>query len=190
MQPKHVLQHETKRHLFIKFLIVLLIFFIYFLFVSNKYGVENGFLVTALTWSFFVLCTPIAEAGVLIDFPIRLLFKLRMFYGEMIVWVIAITLNIVTFFTRPGSYTETGLLQLFHHILEQPWPFWLIILISGIGTFISIQFGDELLDKVKHHEREKYHKHKNKYRLVFMVFLFLIAIVLYNFLLKELGVNI
>ncbi|MCD6523056.1 MAG: hypothetical protein J7K68_04870, partial [Candidatus Diapherotrites archaeon] len=65
--------HETKRSALFKFLAVLGIVLIYFSFVSMKYGLDKGLLVGLLTWSFFVFCTPIADAGFLLDFPLRIL---------------------------------------------------------------------------------------------------------------------
>jgi hypothetical protein len=55
----------------IKFLLLFTILIFYFAFISFKYGVKDGFAITLLTWSFFVLCTPIADAGFILDFPIR-----------------------------------------------------------------------------------------------------------------------
>lgn len=186
---KKMLRHETKRHVLIKFLLVLFIFVAYFLFVTYKYGLENGPLVAFLTWSFFVLCTPIADAGFLIDFPLRFITNVRMFMAEVLVWLIAINLNVYAFFFQPEVYGSTKILTLFQHILEQPFPFWAIILISGVGTFISIQFGDELFDKAKHKQKKLPQKHAVKYRLIMMIFVFLLSLVLYDFLLKKLGVD-
>ncbi|MCA9353073.1 hypothetical protein KC901_02720, partial [Patescibacteria group bacterium] len=67
-----MIQHETKRNALIRFALVLILFVGYFAFIAFRYGLENGFLVTAGTWSFFVLCTPVADAGFLLDFPLRL----------------------------------------------------------------------------------------------------------------------
>jgi len=187
---KNLYNHETKRRVLLKFGFVVTIFFLYFLFIAKKYGVQDGFFVATLSWSFFVLCTPIADAGFLIDFPLRLITNIKMLFSEIIVWVIAITLNVYAFFVTPTVYDTTPLLSIFKHILEKPIPFWSIVLISAIGTFISIGFGDELMDKTKHHEREKYHKHKNKYKIILMIFLFAIAFVIYDFLLKALGINV
>lgn len=184
----HLWKHETKKKVLYKFVFVLFIFFGYFIFVAYEYGVEQGFLVASLTWSFFVLCTPIADAGFLIDFPLRLVTTIRMFVSEIFVWSIAIIINIYAFFVVPDIYDTTAVLSLFKHILEKPVPFWLIIVLSGVGTFASIQFGDELLDKISHHEREKYHKHKNNYKLIFLIFIFFITFVLYDYLLHELGI--
>ncbi len=187
---KNLIKHETKRLVLKKFLLVLLVFLLYFVFISYKYGVEQGFFVSLLTWSFFVLCTPIADAGFLIDFPLRLITKIRMLYSEIIVWAFAIFLNLYAFFLMPTIYQKTGILNLFHHILAEPFPFWSIIIISLIGTFVSIQFGDELLDKTKYKETKLYHKHKHNHRFIVMIFLFAISFVLYDFLLKKLGINL
>ena len=50
---KNIFKHETKKHILIKFLFILIIFLSYFCFIAFKYGVGQGVLVTALTWSFF-----------------------------------------------------------------------------------------------------------------------------------------
>lgn len=162
----------------------------YFLFVAGRLGFENGLIVTGLTWSFFVLSTPIADAGFLLDFPLRLLLGVRMLVSEVIVWVIAISMNLFTLGFRPEVYYSTDLLELFKTILETPWPYWTIIFISAIGTFMSVIFGDELIDKVQHKERKLYKKHKFKYRVLVMVFVIVGAVVLYDVLLKQLGYNV
>lgn len=111
---------------------------LYGVFVSYKFGFESGFLITALTWSFFVLCTPIADGGIIIDFPVRLLTNIKMIYSEIAVWVVAISINIYAFTQQREIYSTTLILDLFEHILSQPFPYWIIILLSAIGTFLSI----------------------------------------------------
>jgi len=186
----HFKKHETKQHILFKFLGVLAIFAGYFGFIVYKYGLENGIMITALSWSFFVLCTPIADAGFLIDFPLRLITRIKMLYSEIIVWIIAISLNFYAFFYKPAAYEKTELLQLFKHILNDPIPFWAIIFISGIGTFMSVLFGDELFDVTKHSERTIHAKHKHNYNFIVMIFIIGISIILYYFLLEKLGVNL
>lgn len=190
IEYKHLFKHETKLHVLIKFSLVLLIFIGYFIFIAQKYGANQGFLIALLSWSFFVLCTPIADAGFLIDFPLRMVTSLRMFVAEIIVWVFAFVINIYAYILKPEIYDKTKILILFKHIIEKPFPFWIIIILSMVGTFISIKFGDELLDKVKHEERSMHQKHKNSHKLVVMVFLFAIILVLYDFFLKKLGVDL
>lgn len=187
---KEFAKHQTKKHTLIKFLLLVAILVWYFLFIVKKYGIENSFLVTALTRSFFVLCTPVADAWFLIDFPIRLVTKLKMVLSEIIVRVIAISLNTYTFFVKPEIYSTTSILTFFKHVLENPFPFWSIIIISMIGTFVSIAFGDELMDKVTHKDRNFYHKHKRKYFILIMIFLFGISFALYDIILKKFGINL
>ena len=184
-----IIKHETKRSILTRFFFVLAVFIGYLAFISQKYGAKQGFFTAILTWSFFVLCTPIADAGFLIDFPLRLITNMQMVFSEIIVWAIAISINLYAFYTHAKIYTGTAILVLFRHILERPFPFWGIIIISAIGTFASIRFGDELLDKTFHKERAIYNKHKHRYKFIVMIFVFGISLILYNFLLKQLGIN-
>jgi len=108
---KSFLEHQTKCEELIKFLMLLGVLVLYFGYLSWQYDIATGGIISALTWSFFVLCTPVADAGFLIDFPVRLITGLRMFITEMIVWGIAISLNIITL-----SYTQIlMMLHSLHH---------------------------------------------------------------------------
>ncbi len=182
--------HETKKRVLIKFILIIAILISYFTFVSLRYGLNDGLMITILTWSFFVFCTPIADAGFLLDFPIRLITKIRMIYSEIVVWIIAASINIYSLLFNPIVYEKIEILRLFKYILLHPFPFWAIIIISATGTFLSIYFGDELIDVVKHKHRKKYKKHKNKYVLILILFIIVVIIMLYSYLLRRLGVNI
>jgi len=182
--------HETKKKVFLRFLAVLFLVLTYFFYVAHKFGRREGLLVTMLTWSFFVFCTPIADAGILIDFPFRLLTKVRMLYSEMVVWVLAALINAYALLSRPSVYDTTIILNLFHHILTQPWPFWLIILLSAVGTFLSIIFADELIDVAEERHRHLHHKHRLKLRIIIMIAVFAFILILYDFLLVRIGVQI
>lgn len=182
-------KHETKRNVLLRFILVIFIVLSYFIYISFEYGIQNGLLVTLLSWSFFVFCTPIADAGFLFDFPLRIVTKIRMFFAEMCVWSFAALLNIYSIVFKPEIYQKTLLLELFHKILTNPYPFWSIIIVCCIGTFMSVYFGDELIDKVKHHEREKYQSHNKKHKIVVIVFIVL-AIILYYILLNNFGFTI
>ncbi len=190
MRQSELMSHETKRHSLGKFIFLLLFLIAYFLFISKEYGVGSGIVITALTWSFFVLCTPIADAGFLIDFPVRVFADIRMFYTEVAVWVMAIAMNVYALTSIPEIYSKTFLLKLLSYILLHPYPFWGIVVLCGIGTFISIYLGDELMDIVSYNERERHSRHKFKHDLVVFLFIILAVIALYDFLLKELGIEI
>lgn len=187
---KNIHQKGTRRETLIKFILLLTVLITYFFYLSYKYGFETGGIVSALTWSFFVLCTPIADAGFLLDFPIRLLFGIRMMLSEIIVWTIAISLNIFTLNFHSEYYKTTFLTSLFHKILTTPYPYWSIILLSCLGTFLSLYFGDEMLDVMQHKDCKKQHKHGFKYKVIATIGLFLLIIFAYYNLLDGLGIDI
>lgn len=181
--------HETKKHLLKRFILGGLTVLLYFAFVSFKYGIKQGTLVTITTWTFFVFCTPIADAGFLLDFPLRIITKIKMLHCEMFVWITALAINGYMLPFNPEIYEKTALLKLFHHIILNPFPFWIIVLLSALGTFLSVYFGDELIDVVKHHQRKKYKKHKSKFFFILILFIILSILLIYFYLLKELGIN-
>ncbi|VAV98155.1 hypothetical protein MNBD_ALPHA02-2358 [hydrothermal vent metagenome] len=181
---------ETHREVVIKFILLLGVLVLYFGYLSYEYGILTGGLVAALTWSFFVLCTPVADAGFLLDFPIRLIFGIRMLYSEILVWTIAISLNLYALAYNSAAYDKTILTALFKKILTTPNPYWSIIFLSGLGTFLSIHFGDEMLDVFRHRDRIKYHKHGFKLKLIGVVSLFALIFLAYYFLLESLQINL
>lgn len=183
-----LIEHKTKLNSLTKFLFLIILLIIYFIYISNKYGSKNGFFITILTWSFFVFCTPIADAGFILDFPIRIFTKIRMIYSEITVWVFAFILNLTTILTKPEVYQKTTILKIFYIILIHP-LYWIIILLSGLGTYLSIYFGDELIDVVKHKDRKKYHKHINKYQIITFLFIISAILIIYNILLKNFGLK-
>ncbi len=184
------LSHKTKKSSLIRFIGLIIIILSYLIFMSAKFGTETGIFATILTWSFFVFCTPIADAGFLLAFPVRIVTGIRMIYTQLFSYVLAIGINIYAFFHVSSIYDKTIILRLFHSILSKPYPFWGIIIISLVGTLLSIYFGDEMIDVSTHDQRKKYKKHLKKYKIIVFVFLIIFTIVLYNFLLKKLGVVI
>ena len=187
---KTLLAHKTKREELIKFLLLLSVLVGYFGYLSWEYDFATGGIVSALTWSFFVLCTPVADAGFLIDFPVRLITGLRMFFTEMAVWALAIALNMICIAVMPDSYETTFLTSLFYKILTTPWPYWSIIALCAAGTFLSIRFGDEMMDVMAHKDRTYHHKHGFKFKVIATISLFLIIIWAYYHLLATLGVQL
>lgn len=186
---KHLHKHETHREVLIKFVLLAVILSLYFAYLSFEYGLLTGGIIAAITWSFFVLCTPVADAGFLLDFPIRLLFGFRMLYSEILVWCIAAAINIYALSFNSEAYDKTILTALFKKILITPYPYWSIILISGVGTFLSIYFGDEMLDVLKHRDRLKYHQHAFKLKIIGIFGLFAIIFAAYYFILESLEIG-
>lgn len=180
---------DPRHQVIIKFLLLCVILFSYFIYLVYQYDLLTGGIAALITWSFFVLCTPIADAGFLLDFPLRLLFGIRMVLSEIVVWIIAITINVVALLYFREIYKTTIITQLMESILITPMPYWIIIALSGIGTFLSIRFGDELMDVLHHRDRSFFHSHQFKYEMVLFVF-FLFVIFAYYELVSSLGITL
>lgn len=182
------MQHP-KSQIWIKFLFFLLILVGYFFYLTYQYNLLTGGIAALITWSFFVLCTPVADAGFLLDFPLRLLFGIRMVLSELVVWALAISINLIALLYFREFYQTTVITRLMEAILTTPYPYWLVIILSGIGTFLSIRFGDELMDVLHHKDRDFYHSHHFKHELILFVF-FIFVIFGYYELISTLGINL
>jgi hypothetical protein len=178
-----------KHHFPIKFVFLLLLLIGYFAYLSYEYDFATGGMASLITWSFFVLCTPIADAGFLLDFPIRLLMGIRMIISEIVVWIIAISINLLSLFYYPEYYSTTALTKLMYAILTTPFPYYAVIILSGVGTFLSLRFGDEIMDVAHHHERDFFHKHNFKYEMLLIVF-FILILFSYFELISSLGIDV
>jgi len=181
-------KHHPKKQLLYKFFLLCILLVGYFCYLSFKYDTTTGGIASAITWSFFVLCTPIADAGFLLDFPLRLLFGIRMLLSEIFVWTLAILVNVVSLLYFVEYYQVTKLTRIFHSILTNPYPYWGVILLSGAGTFLSIRFADELMDVVTHRDRNYFHTHGFKHEILIIIF-FVVILVGYYELVASLGIE-
>lgn len=189
LKTHEVVKHETKRKALFKFLGVLALVIVYWGYISYRYGTSLGSYVTLLTWSLFVLCTPIASAGLLVDFPVRLLTKMKMFHVEVMVWALALSINAFTIATYPSIYDATVLVSMLRFILTNPMPYWSIIFVSAAGTFISIRFADELMD-VRHEKHRVYYlMHEGKHTLIVFAFVILAIVLAYSYIMQNFGIN-
>lgn len=180
---------HPRHQVLIKFALLAFVLFSYFIYLTYQFDLLTGGVAALITWSFFVLCTPIADAGFLLDFPLRLIFGIRMVVSEIVVWAIAISINIVCLLYFSHFYQTTFLTQLFEVILTTPFPYWAVILLSGIGTFLSIRFSDELMDVLNHKDRLFYLRHHFKQEIILFVF-FILIIVGYYEIISSLGITI
>ncbi|MBQ0715122.1 hypothetical protein ACFQ0F_10265 [Paraperlucidibaca wandonensis] len=181
--------NQPKHQVLIKFVVLCVVLVTYFGYLSYEYGLLTGGVASLITWSFFVLCTPVADAGFLLDFPLRVLFGIRMVFSELVVWGIAIGINAVAMLHYPQFYDTTFITRLMSVILINPYPYWSVIILSGIGTFLSIRFGDELMDVFHHKNRAFYLRHHFKHELVLIVF-YLGVIFGYYKILEKLGISL
>jgi hypothetical protein len=182
---KRMLKHPHKKSVLLKFLILFAVIIIYAAYLLSEFGVEQGLLITGLTWSVFVFCVPFAASDILVGLPLRALFNLRLMISQIIVWVSGGAINIYTMLTDQSIYGSTPLLEVFHYILSNPIPYWSILGLCGFGTFLSVILADDVLDDLD----PKKKAHSKKLEVLFLVILIGIGLV-YSVLLGELNVSI
>lgn len=183
-------RHQTHRENLWRFLGLVVVLMGYFAYLSWKFDAATGAWLALLSWSFFVLCTPVADGGFIVAFPVRLLLGTRMLITQLIVWFAAVVINVAALYFAPDSYSNTALTGLLHKILTTPWPYWSILIISAAGTALSIWFGDEMMDVTTHVQRTRHHQHGFKYRVVLIIGLSVLTILAYYHLLDDLGIQL
>jgi len=173
-----------------KYFILLAIIAAYASFVSIKFGIQDGLSVTLLTWAFFVGCTPIADAGFLIDFPVRILLGVKMIFSEMIVWASALLIITYNLILNPDIFSQTTPLRLLLSIINHPWPLWNIVLVSAIGTFLSVYIGDQVYSMIDARHKHEHIKRLRIKRLILELSAFAFVLALFVRLLSVTGVQI
>ena len=173
----------------VKFLLVLLVLLAYGLYATYSYGVQQGLSVTLLTWSFFVFATPIADAGFLVAFPIRVITGFRMLYTQIVVWLAAALCVTVYLFLYPEVFSITPLLDLFHKIITTPWPLGLILVLSAIGTFMSVLFDDDVYD-VASSSNKKMSLKTSHTKFYYTISIFSATLIIYLWLLSATHISI
>jgi multisubunit Na+/H+ antiporter MnhB subunit len=111
-----------------------------------------------------------------------------MVVSEIAVWAIALGANAAVMLAAPQYYETTLLTSLLHRVLTHPYPYWGIVILSGLGTFLSIKFGDELMDVIHHRDRAYFHTHHFKHELILFAF-FLVVLAAYYQLIASIGIG-
>lgn len=181
-------KEKDKRKGVFKFTLLLAVFIAYFIYLSTQFDVKTGAWLSVLTWSFFVLCTPVADGGFLLDFPVRLIIGVRMMYTEVLVWAVAIAVNLVGVFFLEQEYSKTLLCSLFYKILTHPWPYWAIIILSMLGTFLSLKFFDDLMDFIVGWRKKSMSRSKFLMKTAGIALVFGLIMYLYYELLAAMGI--
>jgi hypothetical protein len=135
-------------HMGVRYLLSVLIVAAYAVYMVHKYGARDGLVATYLTWSFFVLGTPVADAGGILDVPLRLLTGVPMVVIEACVTSFTIASMFVLVHYKREEFDRTGLLRAFRVMLTTPYPYWGLIALCVVGTILSVWLGDMLIDAV------------------------------------------
>ena len=119
--------------------ILLMIFFIFY------NGFYKGCIKSLFIWSFFVICTPIPEAGLLISLPLKRYFGLKMDLSQIAVSLLACII-IFYFYCIEQKIIKNNLIgNLFIGIMN--YKYYSIILLSIVSSVLT----SNLLDNIINH---------------------------------------
>ena len=93
----------------VKFGIVSGVIGLYLLYVIWKHGIKHGIILTFLIWSFFVYCTPIADAGILVSLPIKFVLNVKMQITQLFVYLVAGIIIFLSYFFEKDVFHFTYL---------------------------------------------------------------------------------
>ena len=114
------------------------------LYIVLMFGLHRGLHIAALLWSFFVLCVPYGSSGILLS-PFRRATRLKLQYADIVLWIVAVCLNIYTYsFSRP-IYLKSISTHLLYQIIANPWPYWLIIAVCILGMIYRLFIAADIM---------------------------------------------
>lgn len=126
--------------------------FLILLFLSFylKHNFKTSLAATFITWSFYILCIPAYHGKFILGIPYKFITGKKLLYPERILWPTALIFNIFIIFKYKTVYETTVITHLFYQILSNPWPQWLIIFLSGLGTFYRSILGYKIFYQHKY----------------------------------------
>lgn len=126
------------RHLFF-ILIVVLVFFFY---PCVTFGMAQGILVGFLTWSLYILALPAAHGYYVFGSFARFI-GLKQWHPEPVMFLAAIILNVVVCIVFRPIYKSTFFTIHLFRIITKPNPYWLMVVISSLGTLYPYLVGEQ-----------------------------------------------
>jgi len=183
-KPKEVHDHHMERCIFA---IVLLL--AYLTLAVYKYGAEDGVGITVLTWAFFVLLTPVPFADLILELPLRLVTRAKMVVTHVFVWGAGALIVTTSILMAPDLFQTTTLLSIFYHVIMNPVPYWSLLFLCGMGTFLSVYIADEIMDEVEEHMKHHHRKHMSVLHMSAALLVFVGIVLAYWTMICHMGFN-
>ncbi|QQR48884.1 hypothetical protein IPF37_04970 [bacterium] len=133
---------EKKKLSYLKYIALISFVSFNFFYYISIYGIKHGTLLALLIWSCYALCIPAGHGQLLLGFPLRLVTD-RPIFTEPFFWSFAVIINIFSYFFEPYIYYQTIPTYLLYRIIVNPNPYWLIFLVSGLGTFFTFIINED-----------------------------------------------
>jgi hypothetical protein len=108
-----------------------------------EYGFLRGLQSAFLSWSFFVLCMPVARGRIVLGpFKKRLERMMRVYSPELVCWIFAIVGNVLSMLLTPMAYYRVSITHLLRTIFLTR-ELWTSILVCATSTFCLALFRSE-----------------------------------------------
>jgi len=120
------------------------VLFIYYLFL---YGIKEGLFKAVLIWAFFVVATPIPEAGLLLTMPLKKLLSIPMYITQFIASIIAFIYIMFSYFNYKKLMIAGTLGKFLVKILDNNYySIFILCILSSTGiTYLLDLFIDSIV---------------------------------------------
>jgi len=166
---------KQKIYLIIYDLIVILFLFTFIFFVVYN-GFLKGCIKTIFIWAFFILCTPIPEAGLLVSLPLKKYVNISIHISQIVISFIALMILIYFYYYEKKTINSCLIGKLFLELIK--YKYFSIIAISIISSIFTSEFIDNLIDNYINNEKI--------YNIQFKLFMIACFVLFYSFILNSL----
>jgi len=134
---------KNKTYLYIYDVIVILfiLLFIFFIFYNGLY---KGTIKSLFIWAFFVLCTPVPEAGLLISLPVKRYFNIRMDICQTFVSLLALFMIFYFYYTDKKVINTNFIGKLFNGLVK--YNYYIIMILSVLSSILTSNLIDNIIN--------------------------------------------
>lgn len=173
---------KQKTYLYIyDVLVILFLFLLMFYIIYNGY--VKGCVMGIFTWAFFIICTPIPEAGLLITLPLKRYFNISIHISQIFVSLIALSILSYLYLNENKTINKCILGKLFIFLIN--YKYYSVIIISILCSIFTSEFIDNIIDNYINKEKIN----NIHFKLGFIAFLIIIYSILMNSLINKINLN-
>lgn len=145
---KNIIEEENKiqkhkTYLYIYDSIIIIFLFLIVFYVSYN-GYVKGCIKSLFIWAFFVVCTPIPEAGLLFSLPLKRYFNIPMHICQILASILALGMLYYFFIKEKKTINSYLIGKLFLELIA--YKYFSIIIISIISSIITSELINNLID--------------------------------------------
>lgn len=107
-------------------------------------GVKNGLLISLFSWCFFMVVTPMPEAGIMFTVPLKYMTKIPLEKGHVIISAFAVAIVFAFYTFGHNIVKETTVSELFTYIMNN--RLYHMILLSIASSVIMSKFLNDVID--------------------------------------------